>query len=136
MSEPRPQTSQYLLLFHGIDWHKDLPAQELQTTMTNWYAWFDGLVKDGRCQGGQPLGPEGKVVSGKKGTAISDGPFAEAKEAVGGYFLLNVSSEEEAVEIAKQCPALEHGLQVEVRPVVPVCPAGSEANVSYDYAQA
>lgn len=49
-----------------------------------------------------------------------DGPFAESKEAIGGYFLLQVS-EEEALEIAKECPALKHGVTVEVRPIVDQC---------------
>jgi len=48
--------------------------------------------------------------------------FAESKEAIGGYFLLQVDDLEEAVEIAKRCPALEYGLEVEVRPLAEVCP--------------
>jgi hypothetical protein len=116
------QKNDYLLLFRGTGWHRDLSPQEIQTTMTAWTEWFTGLVKDGRCKGGHPLEAKGRVVSGKNG-AISDGPFAETKEAVGGYFYLQVESEEEAVEIARQCPALDYGLTVEVRPVVPSCPA-------------
>jgi hypothetical protein len=53
---------------------------------------------------------------------MADGPFAESKEAIGGYFLLQVSDLEEAVEIAKECPALEHGVDVEVRQIVQECP--------------
>jgi hypothetical protein len=63
---------------------------------------------------------EGKVVSGKQRT-VADGPFAESKEAIGGYFYLTVADENEAIEIAKQCPGLEHGAVVEVRPVSDVC---------------
>ncbi len=59
---------------------------------------------------------EGKVVSGKQRT-VADGPFAESKEAIGGYFYLTVADENEAIEIAKQCPGLEYGSVVEVRPV-------------------
>ncbi len=62
------------------------------------------------------------MVSGKNGRSVSDGPFAESKEAVGGYFLLNVSTFEEALAIAQQCPGLDHGAQVEVRPVAEICP--------------
>ena len=57
---------------------------------------------------------EGKVVSGKQRT-VADGPFAESKEAIGGYFYLTVADENEAIEIAKQCPGLEYGAVVEVR---------------------
>ena len=64
---------------------------------------------------------EGKIVSGKQGRTIADGPFAESKEAIGGYFYLQVADEKEAVEIAKQCPGLEYGAVVEVRPVADIC---------------
>jgi hypothetical protein len=52
---------------------------------------------------------------------VADGPFAESKEAVGGYFYLKVADMEEAVEIARQCPGLEHGAIVEVRQVADLC---------------
>ncbi len=73
-------------------------------------------------KGANPLYAEGKLVSGANGRIVVDGPFAESKEAIGGYFLVSVSGEEEAVAIAKQCPLLEHGSVVEVRPVAPECP--------------
>ena len=111
----------YMLLFRGIDWDQDLSPDQIQDVMTRWMDWFDGLMEDGRAKSGQPLEREGKVVSGKDG-AVADGPFAESKEAIGGYFLLTVETEEEAIEIARMCPALEHGLQVEVRPVRATCP--------------
>ena len=52
---------------------------------------------------------------------MADGPFAESKEAIGGYFYLTVADENEAIEIAQQCPGLEYGAVVEVRPVADVC---------------
>src|SRR4051794_2917586 len=111
------EKSDYLLLFRGTDWYNDLSPEQLQTTMTEWMGWFDRLVADGRCKGGQSLGSEGRVVSGKA-RSISDGPFAEAKEVVAGYFLLHVSGIEEALAIAKECPALVYGITVEVRPAM------------------
>jgi hypothetical protein len=119
--------SEYMLLFRGTDWHKGLPSGTVQAVMNRWYDWFDGLVEQGRAISGHPLAYEGKIVSGKKGHTIIDGPFVESKEAIGGYFLLHVENEEEAVEIAKRCPGLEHGVQVEVRPVVEFCPSGELA---------
>jgi hypothetical protein len=68
-----------------------------------------------------PLQNQGKIVSGKQGRTVADGPFAESKEAIGGYFFLQVADMNEAVEIAKQCPGLEFGAQVEVRPVAEMC---------------
>ena len=57
----------------------------------------------------------------KTGRTVADGPFAESKEAIGGYFYLTVANENEAIEIAKQCPGLEYGSVVEVRPVAEIC---------------
>ena len=84
-------------------------------------AWFEGLAKEGRVKSGHPLMNEGKIVSGRKGQTVADGPFAESKEAIGGYFYLHVSGMDEALEIAKQCPGLDYGAQVEVRPVAAMC---------------
>lgn len=89
--------------------------------VTDWYAWFERLKQEGRCAGGHPLESQGKLVSGKKGRTVADGPFAESKEAIGGYFYLHVADEAEAVEIARQCPGLEYGAVVEVRPVAEMC---------------
>ncbi|HEX3988686.1 MAG TPA: YciI family protein, partial [Verrucomicrobiae bacterium] len=90
----------------------------------------------GKVTGGNPLEPSGKIVSGKGGRVVADGPFAESKEAIGGYFLLQVDSEEEAVAIAQQCPALPHGIRVEVRPVAAICPAVRESMATAEVAGA
>ena len=76
---------------------------------------------------GELSGEEGKIVSGKNGKIVSDGPFAESKEAIGGYFLLKVDSLDEAVTIAQQCPGLSYGIRVEVRPVAGECPLVQKA---------
>jgi hypothetical protein len=115
--------SEYMLLFRGTGWHKPLSQEEIQEVMTRWYAWMDRLSQQGKIKGGQALDRyEGKLVSGKGGKTVADGPFAESKEAIGGYFLLQVSDLNEAVEIAQQCPGLEYGLDVEVRRIAELCP--------------
>lgn len=119
---------EYLLLFRGTYNEKDIAPEELQQSLNQWQAWFNGLIEQGKCKGGQPLKPEGCTVSGPRGETVTDGPFAETKELVGGYFLLTVSGLEEAVEIARQCPGLRHGLQVEVRPVAECCPVQARLN--------
>lgn len=118
-------TSEYLLLFRGNVWQKNLSAQELEQTMGRFMAWFDGLQTQGKVKGANPLQSEGKLVSGANGRTVVEGPFAESKEAIGGYFLLTVADEDEAVAIAQQCPLLEHGGLVEVRPIAPQCPMGA-----------
>ena len=117
----------YMLLFRGTQWDKDLSPEEIQTMVTQWYAWFERLTQEGKCKAGQPLEREGKIVSGRTGRTVADGPFAESKEAIGGYFLLQVDDLDEAVEIAKQCPGLEYGIDVEVRPVAEQCSARARA---------
>jgi|SRR6267142_1236296 len=119
--------SEYLLLFRGTNWHRDLSAEEIEKVMNQWKSWFDGLCEKGTAKAGHPLMNEGKVVSGKKGRVVADGPFAESKEAIGGYFFLEVRNLDEAVAIAKDCPGLDYGAIVEVRPVAPECPLKQSA---------
>ena len=121
-------TSEYMLLFRGACWDKGLSPEEAQRLMGQVMAWFEGLKEQGRVKAGQPLGPEGKTVSGKKARPVADGPFAESKEAVGGYLLLHADSLDDAVAIAKTNPTLEYGITIEVRPVLEECPTFQRLN--------
>ena len=120
MSTTSTVKSDYLLLFRGNVWDRGLSPAQIQKVVSDWMAWFEGLKAEGKCLGGHPLEERGKVIAGKQRT-IADGPFAESKEAIGGYFYLTVADENEAIEIAKGCPGLEYGSVVEVRPVADVC---------------
>ena len=122
-----PTKSEYMLLFRGTDWHKGLSPEEIQQVVNQMKAWFDRLTAEGKAKAGKPLFHEGKIVSQKRGRSVSDGPFAESKEAIGGFFLLEVGSLDEAAEIAEDFPALEYGATVEVRPVAPECMIGETA---------
>jgi hypothetical protein len=117
----------YMLLFRGNEWYKGLSPEEMQKVAGQWMAWFNRLTEQGKAVAGSPLKHEGKIVSGRNGRVVADGPFAESKEAIGGYFLLQVNSLDEAVAIAKECPGLPHGAVVEVRPVAEECPVAAEA---------
>jgi hypothetical protein len=110
-----PRTTEYMLLFRGTNWDRGLSSDEIQNVMSRWIAWLDRLTEQGKLRAGQPLTDQGKVISGKKGQTVLDGPFAESKEAVAGYILLQVANLDEAVEIAKECPGLDYSLSVEVR---------------------
>ena len=116
----------YMLIFRGTDWYQGLSQEQMQQVTDNWMAWFNRLKEDGRAIAGNPLENEGKIVSGKNGRVVSDGPFAESKETIGGYFLLKVNTLDEAVAIAQQCPGLPYGIRVEVRPVAAECPIAEE----------
>ena len=110
-------SSPFMLLFRGTHWDSGLSAEEIQQIMSRWSAWFDRLTHEGKAKIGQPLTNDGKIVSGKKGFAVTDGPFTESKEAVAGYILLRVADLDEATKIAKECPGLNYGMSVEVRPI-------------------
>lgn len=130
------KTSEYMLLFRGTEWHKGLSPEEIQAVVKQMYAWLDRLTAEGKAKAGKPLFPEGKIVSQKKGHSVADGPFVESKEAIGGFFLLEVASLEEAAEIAKEFPGLKHGATVEVRPVAPECYLSEKSNAQWVRASA
>jgi hypothetical protein len=98
-----------------------MSENQIRQAMEKVNAWFDSLSATGKMVSAQPLMDEGAVISGKGGS-VTDGPFAEAKEAVGGYVLLSVDSLEEAVALAKTNPMHEFGLKTEVRPTASSCP--------------
>ena len=119
--------NEYLLLFRGDEWYNQLSPEELQQAISQFKAWFDRLTEEGKLKAAQPLVREGKIVSGKQGRVVADGPFAESKEAIGGYFLLAANSLDEAIAVAKSFPSLEYGTQIEVRPVAEECPMAARA---------
>jgi hypothetical protein len=125
----------YMLIFRGTDWHKGLSPEEMQKITDQWMAWFNRLKDENKCVSGNPLEREGKIVSGKN-RLVSDGPFAESKETIGGYFLLNVNNLDEAVAIAQECPGLPYGIRVEVRPVAGECEIAEALRTEAQLAQA
>lgn len=127
--ETTPSPSPYLLFFRnsGPETHQHLSAGQRQQLVTRWNAWYDQLAAEGKAVEGQPLELETRLVSGAGGTRVTDGPFAEAKEAIGGYVKLMVSGLEEATEIARRHPGLEYGLVIEVRAMTASCHLGVTA---------
>ena len=98
---------EYLLLFRGGEAHMgNLSAEDMQAHMQQWMEWMGKLNEQGKFAGAQPLINTGKVVSGTK-KVVSDGPFMEGKEMVGGYLICKANTYDEAVEISKGCPILE-----------------------------
>jgi len=114
--------TEYMLLFRSSDWSRDLAPEEMQKIMEQTYAWFDGLKAAGKFKAAQPLFHEGRVLNGREGSIVTDGPFAESKEVVGGYLILKTNSLEEATRIARGWPLLACGCSLEVRPIAPECP--------------
>jgi hypothetical protein len=107
--------SEYLVLSRG-QWDKDAARADIQDAIDRFYAWYDRLVSGGRIAPGHRLAREGKVVSRQ---ATRDGPFAEAKEVIGGYWFILADSLDEAARIVSENPCLAYGLVCEVRPIDP-----------------
>lgn len=91
--------------------------EEMQQNMEQWMTWIGTMREAGIYKGGDPLEAEGKTIAGAD-RVITDGPFAEAKEVVGGYILLSVKDMDAALEHARGCPIYEDGGRVEIRPIM------------------
>ena len=113
MTDKKPSTSEFLVLSRGR-WDRDKSPEEIQQAIDAFYGWHDRLVQEGKMRSGQRLAVEGKLVSR---AGITDGPFVEAKEVIGGYWFFVADSLEEAAELAAQNPTVACGLSFEVRPV-------------------
>jgi hypothetical protein len=105
--------SEFTYLFRGRE--MSASPEQMQKTMQKWVAWFKDLGAKGHLKDpGHPLEHTGKVVRGKQ-KAVSDGPYAEAKDVVGGYIVVEAADLNQAIELSKGCPILEVGGSVEVR---------------------
>jgi hypothetical protein len=111
--------SNFMFLFRGGVTPSS--PEGMQAQMQKWMNWIQKLRNDGKYIAGDPLQGGGKVVSSQR-KIITDGPFAEGKEVVGGYFLIRAETLDEAVEMSKDCPIFENGGSVEVRAIQVVNP--------------
>jgi hypothetical protein len=92
--------------------------EQAQLSMQRWLAWMRDLDARGHIKdAGQPLDNTGKVMRGPSET-ITDGPYAESKDLVGGFTIVEAKDLAEAATLAKGCPILAGGGMVEVRPVL------------------
>lgn len=102
--------------------YKSVPQgspEEMQAAMKKWMDWMGGIAAQNKlADRGNILGSAGKVV--KPGNVVTDGPYSEIKELIGGYIMVKTHSIEDAAEIAKGCPIFETGGNVEIRPIVPM----------------
>jgi len=112
--------SQYLLILH------DTPASfgnvsvdEMNAIIGEYMSWKEKITSEGRYVGSNKLADEGgrRLVSVDGTVRVSDGPYAEAKEVIGGYFLIRAASYDEAVEVARTCPHLRYGGSIEIRAI-------------------
>ena len=107
----------YLLLLHGnASETPDLSPAEMQAMFAKYRTWGQGLKDSGRYVGGNKLEDgTGKVIRSNGGKIrVTDGPFAETKDVIGGYYLIQVANYEEAVATCQDCPHLHFGT-IEIR---------------------
>ena len=116
-----------MLLYRSDEWYNRLSHDELQRLMNQNKSWIERLTAQGKAKPGRALERRGAIVSGKSGRFVTDGPFAESKEAIGGYLVLNVETIDEAIAIAQSSPGLAYGGSIEVRPVAENCPLEARA---------
>ena len=106
----------FLMLFRGGQAGMEkLSPEAKQQHLQQWGQWIETMSKQGKFKSGDPLGPAGRVVAGRD--QVTDGPFAEAKDLVGGFVIVVVASLDEATELAKDCPIYSMGGTTEVREI-------------------
>jgi len=111
-----PQRSEYLVLSRG-QWDSKASKEDIQASIDRFYIWLERAIEAGKMKGGSRLETHRAVVS--KAGVVTDGPFNEAKEIVGGYWFIVAGSLAEAAAIAAENPCLQYGLQLEIRPLEP-----------------
>lgn len=107
--------SEFLVLSRGR-WDEDLSEDEIQAAIDDFYAWHARLVDEGKMRTGQRLKRDARRVSRD---AVTDGPFSESREVIGGYWHVLAASLDEAAAIMTQNPTLACGLEFEIRPIEP-----------------
>jgi hypothetical protein len=132
MNATLPETvakPEFMLLFRNTALEQRLSAEEMPKAMQRLNGWLERWSRSGHIKGGQPLSYVGKTISGARQRTVADGPYAESKEAVGGYVLLQAASFEEAMTVAGEWPLLDYDCVVEVRPVRVQCPTMEEVGM-------
>jgi hypothetical protein len=98
----------------GADAEAKMTPEEMQQNTQKWVAWVAAAMSEGwMLNAGDALTPEGRLVSAHN--IVTDGPFVESKEIVGGYSIVQAENIDAAAELAKGCPGLRYGGKVEVR---------------------
>jgi hypothetical protein len=117
---------QYTLLIYGDETAQDSATPEqTDAVMAEWGAYDQWLTEKGFKRAGEALQPTEQATT-VRGTATVDGPFAETKEQLGGFYLIECDDLDQALEAAKRCPGAKYGA-IEVRPVIDLSETGMAA---------
>jgi hypothetical protein len=110
-------TKTFMYLLRGGVSETTLSPEQMQKLTEKYMNYIQSLRDKGNFIAGEPLEETGKIVSAERGRKVTDGPFTESKEAVGGYFLIRAKDLDEAVALSRDCPILANGGEIEVRPI-------------------
>ncbi len=113
----------YMLLLHDdTAAFADVSPEQMQTVIEKYVAWGERLRKDGIMTGGEKLADEpGKVIRRRDGDVrVTDGPYSETREVLGGYYTIEAKDYAHAIELSRDCPQLEYGGTIEVRQIDPM----------------
>ena len=111
--------AQYAILLRDDFDMQALPASEQERVFSQFIAWSEQLAARGEHRGVERLDRDGRTVSIRDGRIVIDGPYAEGKETVMGFFLVEADTIEHAARIAAGCPSVALGASVEVRLIAP-----------------
>lgn len=109
---------EYMLLFRDEKVDAVPSEEQMKMVLQQWQDWISGIAKEGKFTGTSRLLPDGKTV--KPNYVVTDGPYLEAKEMVGGYLVVKAGSMNDAVKMAQLCPNLLYGGKVEVREIMQI----------------
>jgi hypothetical protein len=94
-----------------------MSPDQMQTMMKTWMDWIGGIAAQNKLASpGNRLGPTGKVLAAN--SVVTDGPFVEIKEAIGGYIIVKAETIEEATQLSEGCPIIDVGGTVEIRMII------------------
>lgn len=112
-------TNYILFLHQDLQRPRSGSPDEMMAVTKAYMAWADRMRSEGRLKGGDKLTDEpGKIMRTKDGrVTVTDGPYAESKEVVGGFFVIGADGYDEACRLAESCPHLKFGGRIEVRQV-------------------
>ena len=108
--------SEYLVISRG-QWDADASPEQIQSAIDDFYVWLERNVSEGKMKLGMRLSHHGKTVA--RNNVITDGPFGETKEVIGGYWFIVATSLDEAAQFIQSSPCMRRGLFYEIRPLEP-----------------